>query len=213
MADDDVSESLPALEESQAAMEEQWRTLTAACVDKMQGRSVDDLELPDVETQDVEDILLEQVLSLLSKPAVSAVDCSAMFTALTGTVDLRRHRVDGYRMSAMVCDLQAQGDIFLGGAACVDVTDLPTSKDELASFLSGPSAKLFWDYTKLLLEYQADIKEQVRKKRSASITEPKSPLWQAEAQEDDEQSEARTPLQTPKLYGLGQVTVLTPKNS
>ncbi|KAF9550102.1 hypothetical protein EC957_001588 [Mortierella hygrophila] len=91
MVDDDVSESLPVLEESQAAMEESWRTLTAACIDKMQGRSVDDLELPDVETQGVEDVLLEQVLSLLSKPAVSAVDYSAMFTALTGVVDLRRH--------------------------------------------------------------------------------------------------------------------------
>lgn len=59
-------------------MEESWRTLTAACIDKMQGRSVDVLELPDVELQGVEDALLEQVLSFLSKPAVSTVDCSAM---------------------------------------------------------------------------------------------------------------------------------------
>ncbi|KAF9332029.1 hypothetical protein BGZ91_011869 [Linnemannia elongata] len=79
----------------------------------------------------------------------------------------------------MVCGLQAQGDIFLGGAACEDVIDLPTTKDELASFLSGPSAKLLWNYSKLLLEYQDGIKEQLRKKRSASITDPESPLWQA----------------------------------
>ncbi|OAQ27899.1 hypothetical protein K457DRAFT_127231 [Linnemannia elongata AG-77] len=101
--------------------------------------------------------------------------------------------------------INAQGDIFLGGAACEDVIDLPTTKDELASFLSGPSAKLLWNYTKLLLEYQDGINEQLRKKRSASITDPESPLWQAEAQEDDEQSEARTPPQTPKLYSLGKV--------
>lgn len=54
-------------------------------------------------------------------------------------------------MTAMVCDLQAQGDIFLGGAAREDVIDLPTSKDELASFLSGPSAKLLWNYTVRIL--------------------------------------------------------------
>lgn len=51
----------------------------------------------------------------------------------------------------MICGLQAQGDIFLGGAACEDVVDLPTSKDELASFLSGPSAKLLWNYTVRIL--------------------------------------------------------------
>ena len=50
-------------------------------------------------------------------------------------------------MSAMVCGLQVQGDIFLGGAASEDIIDLPTSKDELASFLSGSSAKLLWNYT------------------------------------------------------------------
>jgi len=66
------------MEVCQDAMEEPWRTLTAACIDKMQGRSVDDLQLPDVQVQGLEDVLLDQVLVLLSKPAVSAVDCSAM---------------------------------------------------------------------------------------------------------------------------------------
>ncbi|KAF9970729.1 hypothetical protein BGZ65_010920, partial [Modicella reniformis] len=115
-------------------------------------------------------------------------------------------------MSAMVCGLQVRGDIFLDGAACEDIIDLPTNKDELASFLPGSSAKLFWNYTKLLLEYQNGIKEQLRKKRSASITDPESSLWQAEEQ-DDSQSGSRTPPQMPKLYGLGKVTVLTPKAS
>lgn len=47
----------------------------------------------------------------------------------------------------MVCGLQAEGDLFLGGAACKDTIDLPTNRDELASFLSGPSATLLWNYT------------------------------------------------------------------
>ncbi|KAG0072507.1 hypothetical protein BGZ89_005616 [Linnemannia elongata] len=63
----------------------------------------------------------------------------------------------------------------------------------------------YFVHKKLLLENQDGIKEQLRTKRSASITDPESPLWQAEAQEDDEQSEARTPPQMPKLYSLGKV--------
>lgn len=74
----DVSESLPALMKSQATIEGPRRTLIAACSDKMQGYSVDNLQLPDIEVQGLEEVLLEQVLGLLSKPAVSDIDCSAM---------------------------------------------------------------------------------------------------------------------------------------
>ncbi|KAG0305147.1 hypothetical protein BGZ97_001223 [Linnemannia gamsii] len=156
-----------------------------------------------------------EALNSEAKPSKDRTPCERQFlknlrinhaihivTAKRGVHLPRMNPLDIRGMSAMICGLQAQGDIFLGGAACEDVVDLPTSKDELASFLSGPSAKLLWNYTKLLLEYQDGIKEQLRKKRSASITEPESPLWQAEAQEDDEQSEARTPPQMPKLYAL-----------
>jgi hypothetical protein len=58
----------------------------------------------------------------------------------------RMNPLDIRGMSAMICGLQAQGDIFLGGAACDDVIDLPANKDELATFLTGPSAKLLWNY-------------------------------------------------------------------
>ncbi|KAK3829987.1 MAG: hypothetical protein J3R72DRAFT_496172 [Linnemannia gamsii] len=107
------------------------------------------------------------------------------------------------RMSAMVCGLQVKGDNFLRGAAYGDVIDLSTSKDGLASFLFGPSARLIWNDTD-------GIKEKLWKKRSASIIEPESPIWQAEAQEEDEQSEARTPPHMSKLYGVGKVTVFRP---
>lgn len=59
-------------------MQEPWRTLTAAAIDKMQGRSIENFELPDIEVQGVEDVLLEQVLTLLSKPTVSPVDFGTM---------------------------------------------------------------------------------------------------------------------------------------
>ncbi|GJJ78313.1 hypothetical protein EMPS_10672 [Entomortierella parvispora] len=49
----------------------------------MQGRAIDDYELPDIKVQCVEDVLLlEQVLTLLSKPTVLPVDCGAMFLHL-----------------------------------------------------------------------------------------------------------------------------------
>jgi hypothetical protein len=59
-------------------MEEPWKTLTAACIDKIQHRSVDDFVLPDIDVQGLEDVLLEQVLTLLSKPDVSPIDSGAM---------------------------------------------------------------------------------------------------------------------------------------
>ncbi|GJJ76683.1 hypothetical protein EMPS_09042 [Entomortierella parvispora] len=77
-------------------MKEPWWTLMVACVDKIHGHSVDDLNLPQVELDDVENILVEKILHFLSKPTLSATDCSAMFTALTGIIDLRSDHVEGY---------------------------------------------------------------------------------------------------------------------
>jgi hypothetical protein len=59
-------------------MEEPWKTLTAACIDKIQHRSVDDPALPDVEVKGLENALMEQILTLLSKPDLSPFDSSAM---------------------------------------------------------------------------------------------------------------------------------------
>ncbi|KAK3819887.1 MAG: hypothetical protein J3Q66DRAFT_438990 [Benniella sp.] len=75
-------------------------------------------------------------------------------------------------MSAMVCGLQAEGDVFLAGAACKDTIDLPTNKDELAIFLSGPSVMLFME----LHKYQDRIKVQLRMRYSISAMEsPQTP--------------------------------------
>ncbi|KAF9980508.1 hypothetical protein BGZ65_005015 [Modicella reniformis] len=113
-------------------------------------------------------------------------------------------------MSAMICGLQAHDGIFLGGAACEEVIDLPTTKDELEKFLSGPSPLLLWNYTKLLLRYQETIREQLRRKRSITITQPAMQSYQVRESEY-EQYGNRTPPR--RSLDIGEVTVFTPKKS
>ncbi|CAO3572207.1 unnamed protein product [Mortierella alpina] len=162
-----------------------------------------------------------EVLNSEAKPTTDMAPCERQFlknlrnnhaihvvAAEKGVQLPRMNPLDIRGISAMVCGLHADGDDLLVGAACEDVINLPRGKDELATFLSGQS--------KLLLDYQDGIKQQLRKKRAIVIIEPKSPRRQEEEKQEEEEQisgQSRTPPKGPKVYGLGQITMLAPKAS
>ncbi|KAG0009786.1 hypothetical protein BGZ80_002053, partial [Entomortierella chlamydospora] len=98
--------------------------------------------------------------------------------------------------------------VFLGGAACDEIINLPTTKDEFERFLSGPSISILCNYTRLLLLYQDDIKEQLHRKRSEAIMERTIKTTHT-AQTRNGEDCSKTPPYRP--FHFGDVTILTPK--
>ncbi|KAF9334367.1 hypothetical protein BG006_002268 [Podila minutissima] len=63
-------------------------------------------------------------------------------------------------MSAMVCALhEADSGGYLGGAGCDFSICIPETEEEMVSFLNCGAPQLFWNYTKLLLDYQDDVRQ------------------------------------------------------
>ncbi|KAG0328223.1 hypothetical protein BG000_000578, partial [Podila horticola] len=63
-------------------------------------------------------------------------------------------------MSAMVCALhKMQGGGYLGGVGCDFSICIPETEEGMLGFLSCGAPQLFWNYTKLLLDYQDDVRQ------------------------------------------------------
>ncbi|KAG0042508.1 hypothetical protein BGZ83_000384, partial [Gryganskiella cystojenkinii] len=70
-------------------LKDPWRSLMRACVNKVHGHSVQDLELPEAELDDLEDICRMRFFSSFANQVFHQLIAA---TALTGIVDLRRHQ-------------------------------------------------------------------------------------------------------------------------
>ncbi|KAG0036290.1 hypothetical protein BGZ82_004415 [Podila clonocystis] len=63
-------------------------------------------------------------------------------------------------MSAMVCALRKMKEGgYLGGVGCDFSICIPENKEQMVGFLSCDAPQLFRNYTKLLLEYQDDVRQ------------------------------------------------------
>ncbi|KAF9427835.1 hypothetical protein BGZ94_004050 [Podila epigama] len=118
------------------------------------------------------------------------------------------HPLDIRGMVAMICTIRPHGNIFYGGSAYPEVIQLPRSKAELMTFMSGSSVRLLWNYARTLVAYDESVREQVRTASSKAVIQPT-------AEENDEEEEfiSCTPPQEPPTLKIGGITMLTPKAS
>ncbi|KAF9131911.1 hypothetical protein BGW39_001147 [Mortierella sp. 14UC] len=108
--------------------------------------------------------------------------------------------------TGMICGLKAQEGLLVAGSACNQVIELPSNKEDLEAFITGDSPHILWNYVDSLLEYQKNVRAQLKKKKATSLIDPLEP-----GLDSDNNGGCRTP--PAKSVPLGKLTVFTPKKS
>ncbi|KAF9413082.1 hypothetical protein BGZ76_005093 [Entomortierella beljakovae] len=114
------------------------------------------------------------------------------------------------RLSAMVCHLKKAGDnVFVAGAAVSRMITLPKNKEELHTFLEGPSSRILWNYVLILLEYQNQVRRKLDEIQETSTTISRK--RQIVRLDDNSSIALDMPLNL--QFNIGEATFLTPKRS
>ncbi|KAK3834820.1 MAG: hypothetical protein JOS17DRAFT_737858 [Linnemannia elongata] len=124
-------------------------------------------------------------------------------------------------MSAMICGLKRSQGVIVAGAADSRMIRLPSDKEQMSEFLSGPSPILLCNYVEMLNAYQKNIREQRQKLNETTATTRHIANERRQDQKEKRLAAAATnqaltrhtspPRKT--TLQLGELTILTPKKS
>ncbi|KAK3844435.1 MAG: hypothetical protein J3R72DRAFT_438052 [Linnemannia gamsii] len=124
-------------------------------------------------------------------------------------------------MSAMICGLRKSQGVLVAGAADSRMIRLPSDKEQMSEFLSGPSPILLCNYVEMLIAYQKNIREQRQRRDETTATtrhianERRQDLKEKKNKSSSLKHESRhtSPPRKPASLQLGELTILTPKRS
>ncbi|KAF9905601.1 hypothetical protein EC991_001500 [Linnemannia zychae] len=123
-------------------------------------------------------------------------------------------------MSAMICGLKKSQGVLVAGAADSRMIRLPSDKEQMSEFLSGPSPTLLCNYVGMLIAYQKTIREQRQKQDETAATTRHIANERRQDQKEKkkiasakQESRSTSPPRRPSSLQLGELTILTPKKS
>ncbi|KAF9544609.1 hypothetical protein EC957_011824 [Mortierella hygrophila] len=124
-------------------------------------------------------------------------------------------------MSAMICGLKRSQGVLVAGAADSRMIRLPSDKEQMSEFLSGPSPTLLCNYVEMLIAYQKNIKEQRQNLNETAATTRHIANERRQDQKGKRSAAAaanqlstrRTSPPRKTTVQLGELTILTPKKS
>ncbi|KAF9340828.1 hypothetical protein BGZ91_012365 [Linnemannia elongata] len=124
-------------------------------------------------------------------------------------------------MSAMICGLKRSQGVLVAGAADSRIIRLPSDKEQMSEFLSGPSPILLCNYVEMLIAYQKNIREQRQKLNETTATTRHIANERRQDQKEkrsvtaaaNQESTRHTSPPRKTTLQLGELTILTPKKS
>ncbi|KAF9152757.1 hypothetical protein BG015_004774 [Linnemannia schmuckeri] len=123
-------------------------------------------------------------------------------------------------MSAMICGLKRSQGVLVAGAADSRMIRLPSDKEQMSEFLSGPSPTLLCNYVEMLIAYQKNIREQRQKLTETAATTRHIANERRQDQKEkrsaattNQESTRHTSPPRKTTLQLGELTILTPKKS